>query len=210
MSQQFEIRTFINETRDLIAKVQGQIPGPYGWSQTAVHLRQLLSYLDNVERACDDDKTEEAIEWLAGLKAEILEFQDTNQDSPDSMGKGFEGVACWLWEERQFAVPYRDGWFDGLATLTELDTTLPAYCQYADERPSTEWCQRNNGELWLHESHLYPLVQSADVQFQLFMVQKIKHMLRESQSREHHQASLHAACPEIHDMMFPETVAIKP
>lgn len=104
-------------------------------------------------------------------------------------------------------MPYRDGWFDGLATLIELETTLPEYCEYADEKPSPDWCKRVNGELWIHESHLYPLVDSADVKFQMFMVQKIKHMLRESPAREHHQASLHAVLPEVHDMLFPDAVS---
>lgn len=206
MNTEYELRKFIADTHDMIEKVLPEIPEHLGWTTMSVHARHLLEYLANAEQACDDGEHQEAFEWLSGLRNEAAEFYGKYEDGFPEMDEGFMGTACWLWTEREFAVPYHDGWFDALAVMTELETTLPDYCEYTDHEPSDDWCMHEDGELWLHESHLFQLVNSADVQFQMFMVQKIKYMLREAPDREHRQASLHAVCPEVHDMLFPDAV----
>lgn len=213
----FEIRQCINDAHEMIERSGIRITESHGWIQLAALLRDLSEYLDKADQACENDDPVEAVGWFKGAADEIGRLPDEANHALHKlyqMDKGFVGAACWLWTERQFAVPYDDSccdgyanWFKGFDTLVELETTLPAYCEYADKKPSPEWCLHIDGELWLHESHLFPLVQFADVKFQMFIVQKIKHMLRESPAREHHQAKLHTACPQVHNLLFPDAIA---
>lgn len=134
MSIQFEIRKYINDIHDALDRCEIQIIDSHGWLQLAVQIRQLLSSLEKAEQACDVDDLKEAVGWIKSAQNEFAELADEAAQAEKKlklMDKGFAGAACWLWTERQFAVPYDDGccdgyacWFDGYATLVELETTL--------------------------------------------------------------------------------------
>ena len=127
MSQQFETRQFINDISTAIEPFEAEIPKSDGWTQYAVHLRCIRGYLDKAEAACNDDDSEQAMEWIIGLRNEFEEFQATAKKGLTEPDETFAGTACWLWLDRQFAVPYRDGWFDGFAVLAELESTCLLY-----------------------------------------------------------------------------------
>lgn len=100
MSQQFEIRTFINDISTGLDPFESEIPESDGWTQYAVHLRRIRGYLDNAETACKNDDCEQAMEWIIGLRNEFEEFQATVQKGLTEPDKSFAGTACWLWMDR--------------------------------------------------------------------------------------------------------------